>query len=86
MHPKASVANAPFFNLSHSNDFVMLAVSDTLLDVTLKSFIKLSFHTMFSPNELNALSNLPSGDIQNHEFLRLWTAKEAFLKDHRHRY
>lgn len=44
---KPSVANAPFFNLSHSNDFVMLAVSDTLLDVILKSFIKLSFHTMF---------------------------------------
>ena len=26
---KPSVANAPFFNLSHSNDFVMLAISDT---------------------------------------------------------
>ena len=35
---------------------------------------------VFHPNELDALSNLPSGDIQNHEFLRLWTAKEAFLK------
>ena len=37
-------------------------------------------HHVFHPNELDALSNLPSGDIQNHEFLRLWTAKEAFLK------
>ena len=37
-------------------------------------------HHVCHPNELDALSNLPSGDIQNHEFLRLWTAKEAFLK------
>lgn len=78
---KPSVANAPFFNLSHSNDFVMLAVSDTPVGCDIEKLHKTVLsHHVFHPNELDALSNLPSGDIQNHEFLRLWTAKEAFLK------
>lgn len=78
---KPSVANAPFFNLSHSNDFVMLAISDTPVGCDIEKLHKAVLsHHVFHPNELNALSNLPSGDIQNHEFLRMWTAKEAFLK------
>ena len=44
---KPSVANAPFFNLSHSNDFVMLAVSDTHVGCDIEKLQKLSFHTMF---------------------------------------
>ena len=78
---KPSVANAPFFNLSHSNDFVMLAVSDTPVGCDIEKLHKTVLsHHVFHPNELDALSSLPSGDMQNHEFLRLWTAKEAFLK------
>ena len=59
----------------------MLAVSDTPVGCDIEKLHKTVLsHHVFHPNELDALSNLPSGDIQNHEFLRLWTAKEAFLK------
>ena len=76
---KPSVTNAPFFNLSHSNDFVMLAVSDTPVGCDIEKLHKTVLsHHVFHPNELDLLSSLPSGDMQNHEFLRLWTAKEAF--------
>ena len=44
---KPSVANAPFFNLSHSNDFVMLAVSDTPVGCDIEKLHKTVFHTMF---------------------------------------
>lgn len=71
----------PFFNLSHSGDLVMLAISDTPVGCDIERLHKtiLSPH-VFHPQELAHLRSLPQGDIQNREFLRLWTAKEAFLK------
>lgn len=78
---KPSVWNAPYFNLSHSNDLVMLAVSDTLVGCDIERLRKavLSRH-VFHPEEINCLLALPPGEKRDHTFLRLWTAKEAFLK------
>ncbi len=78
---KPTVQNAPFFNLSHSGDFVMLSVNDTPVGCDIEHLHKaiLTKH-VFHPNELERLSVLSEGDARNLEFLRLWTAKEAFLK------
>ena len=71
----------PFFNLSHSNDFVMLAISNTPVGCDIERLHKaILSHHVFHPQELSRLRSLPEGDARNHEFLRLWTAKEAFLK------
>ena len=78
---KPTVQDAPFFNLSHSGNFVMLAISDTPVGCDIEQLHKaiLTKH-VFHPNELAKLSSFPEGDARNFEFLRLWTAKEAFLK------
>ena len=82
---KPSVSNqsdaVPFFNLSHSGNFVMLAMSDTPVGCDIERLHKaiLSPH-VFHPQELSLLLSLPEGDTRNQAFLRLWTAKEAFLK------
>ncbi len=71
----------PFFNLSHSGDFVMLAISDTPVGCDIERLHKaILSHHVFHPQELTHLRSLPEGDTRNREFLRLWTAKEAFLK------
>ena len=71
----------PFFNLSHSGDFVMLAISDTPVGCDIEHLHKaILSHHVFHPQELARLRSLPEGDARNREFLRLWTAKEAFLK------
>lgn len=71
----------PFFNLSHSGDFVMLVISDTPVGCDIERLHKaILSHHVFHPKELAHLRLLPEGDTRNREFLRLWTAKEAFLK------
>ncbi len=71
----------PFFNLSHSGDFVMLAISDTPVGCDIEHLHKaILSHHVFHPKELTRLRSLHEGDARNREFLRLWTAKEAFLK------
>lgn len=76
-----STLTVPFFNLSHSNDFVMLAISDTPVGCDIEHLHKaILSHHVFHPRELARLLSLPEGDARNREFLRLWTAKEAFLK------
>lgn len=76
-----SPLTVPFFNLSHSGDFVMLAISDTPVGCDIERLHKaILSHHVFHKNELALLSSLPEGDARNREFLRLWTAKEAFLK------
>ena len=58
---KPSVANAPFFNLSHSNDFVMLAISDTPVGCDIEKLHKAVLsHHVFHPTGLNGLSRRPS--------------------------
>lgn len=76
-----STPAVPFFNLSHSGDFVMLAISDTPIGCDIERLHKaiLSRH-VFHPNELSLLLSQPEGTARNQAFLRLWTAKEAFLK------
>lgn len=72
------------FNLSHSEDLVVMAVSKRQIGVDIE-FIKvipdmaLVAKHHFSEKEKLDLLNLPSNQ-QIHAFYRYWTGKEAFIK------
>lgn len=72
------------FNLSHSGDFAVLAVSAQKrvgVDIEVaraRDFIKIAEH-YFHPQEVCALAN-SAPDEKNNLFFELWTRKEAFLK------
>lgn len=78
---KPHVCGAPFFNLSHSGDFVMLALSDTPVGCDIERPRKsVLSHHVFHPRELDLISGISPGEKRDRQFLKLWTAKEAFLK------
>ena len=66
-------------SISHSGDFVAAAVSDTSvgIDLEVKKELKPSVFKALSKEELEYAEK--SKD-KNHTFLRIWTAKEAYLK------
>jgi 4'-phosphopantetheinyl transferase len=67
------------FNLSHSGDFVVLAVSDTEIGVDIekiKPYNKAVAKRCFTSAELEWLSE----ENTNEAFYRLWTAKESIMK------
>ena len=72
------------FNLSHSKDTALLAISKNQeLGVDLEYFSKRSFlgiaEHVFSPNEIQALRQLPQ-KAQTLAFFTIWAQKEAFIK------
>lgn len=72
-----------FFNLSHSGNRVMCAVSDFEVgcDVeTLSPFRPALAKRFFSPHEYDAVMSAPE-DMRNDLFLRYWTLKESFIKN-----
>lgn len=71
-----------FFNISHSGDWVVCAVSDKEvgLDIELIKDAKMKVaNRFFSPSEIEVLDSL-DGEAQNVQFFTLWTAKESYLK------
>ncbi len=73
------------FNLSHSKDLALLAVSQNKpvgVDIewlrSVKDLIDLAKRN-FSPNEVEALQSLPE-DQRTEGFFNCWTRKEAYLK------
>lgn len=74
-----------FFNLSHSNDSLLLAVSDMqeigvdIESVRARDGLSGIAERSFSPSELAYWRGLPL-DEQVPVFFRLWTIKEAFVK------
>src|SRR5262249_50093841 len=77
--------NGIHFNLSHSADLAILAVSRTReLGVDLEKITpiddRIAEH-FFSPNEVAALRALPE-DGQQEAFFAVWTRKEAYVKAH----
>lgn len=70
------------FNLAHSHDFAVLAVSREVplgVDVELIRPITERVESFFSPVEQAALAALPAAD-QWRGFYQCWTRKEAFVK------
>jgi 4'-phosphopantetheinyl transferase len=86
--PKLSRALAPAgvqFNLSHSNELALFAVTprgEVGVDI---EFVKENFEfqdiaeKFFTAKEVAAMRSLPA-DLQRQAFFKCWTSKEAFLK------
>lgn len=75
----------PYFNLSHSGELVLLAISDNSeLGVDVETvhdampFLDM-MKMVFSKQEQENLLNLPQ-HLQREAFFRCWTRKEAYLK------
>ncbi len=74
---KPYAEHAPHFNLSHSGDWLLCAVSDTPVGVDIERPRKVSpalIRRVCTPAELAFLAGQPE------RFLQVWTAKEAYLK------
>ena len=71
-----------FFNVSHSGDYVVCAVSDQDLGVDIERRGKARLgvaRRFFHPEELACLERLPE-DGRDRRFFDYWSVKEAFLK------
>ena len=76
------IAEGICFNLSHSGDYVICAVSERPVGCDIeqiKEAPKLVAERAFSVEE-NAYLKSFSGNAYNREFFRIWTKKESFLK------
>ena len=74
---KPYAENAPHFNLSHSGDWLLCAVSDAPVGVDIEAPREVSpalIRRTCTPEEQAFLADHPGC------FLQLWTAKEAYLK------
>lgn len=78
---KPYIENGKYFNLSHSGDYVILALSEfevgcdveVTRDADYKRLGKIVFHE-------NELKKLDETEDKKAYFFKLWTAKEAFIK------
>ncbi len=73
---------SPWFNVSHSGEFAVLALSRRRVGIDLERMrpIELSdANHYFSPAECRAILDLPPEDRQT-AFYRCWSRKEAYLK------
>ena len=72
-----------FFNLSHSGDYVMCAISDSEvgcdIQKTDKADIKLA-ERFFTDREYHVIADLPAEKDREDMFYRYWTLKESFMK------
>lgn len=71
-----------FFNLSHSGDFIVCAISDREIGIDIERIGKVRMavaRRFYHPGEVSVLESL-SGDSQIDLFFRYWSVKESFLK------
>jgi 4'-phosphopantetheinyl transferase len=74
----------PHFNLSHSDQVVVLAVAPMEIGVDVENFRHVAnaerlARRFFGPAEWKVVCDL-DGAARDHAFLRIWTQKEAYLK------
>lgn len=69
------------FNISHSGEFIAIAISSVNIGIDIQEFIDLEYQDLamrfFSNQEYNYINN--TSDIQEN-FFRIWTLKESYLK------
>ena len=71
------------FNLSHSEERILLAISDSAIGCDIEKIAKASFDLaehFFCPDENNYLSGIVDENRKNQAFFRLWTVKESYVK------
>ncbi|CAK8571377.1 unnamed protein product [Lathyrus sativus] len=76
------------FNISHTSSLIACGVtvgSPIGIDVEekqrkLKNDILAFAHRYFSPHEVEMLAHIVDPELRRHEFIKLWTLKEAYVK------
>lgn len=71
------------FNLSHSEERVLLAISDNDIGCDIEKVTKAPFNIaehFFCTEERKYLSDMPEGEKKNRDFFRLWAIKESYIK------
>ena len=86
-HGKPYVLNVPaHFNISHSGNYTVLAISDRPIGIDLeiiKDFSAILAKKLFNDDELRYISEIGSmkkKTLMQQCFYEIWTAKEAYLK------
>lgn len=72
-----------FFNLSHSGDYVMCAVSELEVGCDIQKMDKADMRLaerFFTEREYHAIADLPTEEERRDMFYRYWTLKESFMK------
>ena len=72
-----------FFNLSHSGDYVMCAVSELEVGCDIQKMDKADMklaERFFTEREYHAIADLPTEEERRDMFYRYWTLKESFMK------
>ncbi len=75
--------SAIFFNLSHSGERVMCAVSDMEVGCDVQKIGEVNFKIadrFFSPSERRLLNSIEDKNEKIKMFYRLWTLKESYIK------
>ncbi|MGN0669575.1 MAG: 4'-phosphopantetheinyl transferase family protein [Oscillospiraceae bacterium] len=75
--------NAVYFNLSHSENTVICAVSEREIGVDAEKVSEADLEVarrFFHRDEFALLENLPTSEEKRDMFFRLWTLKESFVK------
>ena len=87
IHKKPYVLNLPaHFNVSHSGDYVVVAISDRPIGIDIeeiKDFSAILAKKLFNEDEVKYISGNSSTrkkSLMQKCFFELWTAKEAYLK------
>lgn len=72
------------FNISHSGDYVLLAVAECAVGVDIQRHTRVDFRRLskrfFSPREVQELTDCDSEADARALYFRLWTQKEAYGK------
>lgn len=72
-----------FFNLSHSGDYVMCAVSGSEVGCDIQKIDKADMklaERFFTEREYHVIAELPTEEERTDMFYRYWTLKESFMK------
>lgn len=80
--PELATTGAVHFNLSHSGDWVVLAIDENPVGIDveqIKADIPDVEEVVFSAGEIEFLRNLPDQD-RRLQFFHLWTRKECYIK------
>ena len=71
------------FNISHSEDFVMVAVSENEIGCDIEKITEIDLEIakkFFFREEYENIAALPASEERNELFFRYWTLKESFMK------
>ena len=83
-HKKPYIENSgTFFNMSHSGDYAVLAVSDSEVGIDIESLRRKRISIakrFFCSEEYEYILAAGDEDAVNRRFLEYWTMKEAFVK------